>query len=931
MKKEIKSIDNNTTEEITREWKHKDIKMRFLEIFLCFICIVISILLVQLLDSFKGDIVAYCPAIGGLHILLVDTHIVWLLFVLMGIICIDEAKRNRCAWSILLSCTSILVFRFVCCEDDVLIYILSALVFLLSCFSAARSLIVKKIRYRSVEDCLGRWKFYDEILDKIKIVAHDGDNGASIIINGSWGTGKSHCLSYIRSQLTRNEQTPFRVCNVDLWQMKDSAEAFSNIAKSIERAITGQGGQSNLVTRAVLWILQTILPFQIIDPSLYDELMCLICNNDIDGDRKICAKISSLTKKECGESGVLLILDNIERAKSKVIIELLPLIEKLRSINKLIILCAVDVEPLRERCKANDLTLSSSNIEGYFLKIFDYHFSVPEIDAESMNRMFIMELKKNGASERLIQRVQFLQLYFDTPRQIQRVASHVSYIDRSFLANLESERDTYFDEKSSEIYSFFNNEWKDSGYEYSAILAVSILALMYPSVLTDIKSYADISKFTHDFLPSQYNHLERADVINAFATNCNVSNEQISNHKNWKSEHPVTDKIVSSEILAWSVMSYLKYISPKKYLYAVGQYYARQDIIPISDVELIISGIRSIKSESFIDFFMHKLAEKRPSNINESLKFLMAYASHHHNQRPEAIETIRSLQKLILSDCKVEMLNASYLCDDLKRYLKSQRFLFPFVFNMASFTGVDNLKLISLILHDVVDTMTFPELATFLNNIINSRLSGGKRFEVRYIDSGAYVDARPYILSPVFVDFCNYLFYRYYSLFVDCIEEDSLMSHINQFCSYYILYPIDELSDDLIVDARICSRLTSVSSLVPKLRNTIALFSIEKMIRPEHSCRYSVASKSKFQIAKLLIDKVLSEKIYTSWSQHDVSSLVATTDASLSSLSAFLKSEYYLSHVPDFEFQQPSLELLQKFRASLLQCQVDAASDDNNV
>ena len=73
-----------------------------------------------------------------------------------------------------------------------------------------------------------------------------------------------------------------------------------------------------------------------------------------------------------------MILEDVDRADYEIIKGLLTLIERLKKISKLSIICSMDVEEVEKLYKSTH-NIDEDTLRGYLFKVFDYTFLLPDM------------------------------------------------------------------------------------------------------------------------------------------------------------------------------------------------------------------------------------------------------------------------------------------------------------------------------------------------------------------------------------------------------------------------------------------------------------------------------------------------------------------------------------------------------------------------
>lgn len=333
-------------------------------------------------------------------------------------------------------------------------------------------------------DRLGRKWMYDNICDYIIESSKRVTKGRAIGIFGGWGSGKSHLLEYLQYRLSDPQNSTnrrihtFRVCRVNLWEQSTLKDAWESIANVLDDNLEPEEG-SGFISRMLSFVPLLSMFYPQINSS-FEDVKKLILRPEDGEHESLCKEISERIPKN---ERLVLILDDVERSPLKIIRHFFSLVERLKGIERLIIICAIAEEEIGSLYSPNKLNLSS--ISGYFSKIFDARFNLPDLDSAEMNNMVNHLIETKYSDTRFLQPfIQYAQLKFDTPRQIERVLESLATVER-----------LYFDwEKET------RNNTEKMCLEYYAFL-MEILRVIYPSVLEDIRKILpeDIRNHTRYF------------------------------------------------------------------------------------------------------------------------------------------------------------------------------------------------------------------------------------------------------------------------------------------------------------------------------------------------------------------------------------------------------------------------------------------------
>lgn len=272
----------------------------------------------------------------------------------------------------------------------------------------------------SDEDKIGFARVQEGILKRIreKLLAQTQTNdGVCHVLGlfGPWGSGKTHLLNLVEKELVGNAPSTipsvaFRCIN--LWQISNRDELWQTTCTTLERAYCiPQSFFQHLSKRLKAmghipavdsWsaVAHTIFRWQERDPvELMDEFQQRL--------------------KAAQSLPIVLLFDNVERAKLSIIRELLPLTERLKRLPNLFIILSIAEDELVRKCEAKGQ--HADTMYGHLFKLIDTPVYMP-IPNEAKVQEFFRELCNTHTRE-----TSFLRRYaketppsFDTPRQIYR-------------------------------------------------------------------------------------------------------------------------------------------------------------------------------------------------------------------------------------------------------------------------------------------------------------------------------------------------------------------------------------------------------------------------------------------------------------------------------------------------------------------------------
>lgn len=283
-------------------------------------------------------------------------------------------------------------------------------------------------------DSLGRGRVYAAVHARIR--KQSAEHGAVFAIYGAWGSGKTHLLHYLESRLRspfarEQKDDPavgetglysgaYAVGHVQLWQYHNNAEAMTAMADALFRAVTPTWPVfAAPVPRLCCSFLSKLLGIE--DERIRQLLVTLVEAGDV-AETKM-GEINDYLAVQ-GRRAVL-VIEDVERAEIEVIEHLLPLLERLKRISSLTVLCALDPDELARKCGASRMVAGA--LQGYLDKLFDMGFAMPPIPEELVDEYFSDYVAAHySGCPHLVAFAAKSELRFRSPRQVERVAARLA-------------------------------------------------------------------------------------------------------------------------------------------------------------------------------------------------------------------------------------------------------------------------------------------------------------------------------------------------------------------------------------------------------------------------------------------------------------------------------------------------------------------------
>lgn len=309
--------------------------------------------------------------------------------------------------------------------------------------------------YSAPNDQLGRMYSYNGLVRYVR--EHMGDNlllenkcGSTMAILGSWGSGKSHCLEHIKYKLSRPlearhdcgkqktgkmYENAFLICEVSLWKCKSVDDAWLNIVNALNQKISGKNAFviSALSGRLFAVFIELAASVSIPGASTLAAIMDVIFSSAGSNVEHSAEVIDA----ELGCRRAILILDDVERADYEIISRLFPLINQLRKISKLTVICAISEDELEQVC-CELHGMSKKSLHGYLTKVFDYMISLPPITQLMLNLKMKEDIEDMKTSCPLVcSFIKNFHIWFDTPRQMETVLRLWVMMERQYFSSRE--------------------------------------------------------------------------------------------------------------------------------------------------------------------------------------------------------------------------------------------------------------------------------------------------------------------------------------------------------------------------------------------------------------------------------------------------------------------------------------------------------------
>lgn len=512
--------------------------------------------------------------------------------------------------------------------------------------------------YPEISECLGHTRMYDRLHARIRRTLYN-KKGRAIAIYGDWGSGKTHCLRYLAHRLSLPQQKigenknccdehhydddfketnafmeSAQVCSVNLWEHRTVQEAWDAIVRALTKTITKRVSlfDSVILNKYIPSIMKSI-PGGETFARLYEIVFC----SGEDYNELQCSKIS----EAIGEKHrVVLILDDVDRASYVVVRDLLPLIEKLKRIDRLMVVCAIAKDEFGETFikGSHDKGKATEQVTGYLTKIFDYSFNIPNLVSEYGHKYALSLIKKNEEAEGIqintskegdfnaglkllrafLNRAPFWTIEFDTPRQVERVIDRLSSIERQYFTDSE-----LIDYKHSSRPYYEEKEGNEKEHqEEHCVFLIEIFQMLFPEVLEEAHN---IGRNLHDIagiflmIKDQQDHQKYTSSMRS---------DEEKKEEDFEKKYPRIWESCQKNKLVSTSLYRLSIFSEEEIERAIEREYEMRVHLTGNECRRIIEGHNSttfnLKAE-LTNFFMGE--EALPKNIQAAGLELFKYAS----------------------------------------------------------------------------------------------------------------------------------------------------------------------------------------------------------------------------------------------------------------------------------------------------------------
>ena len=289
-------------------------------------------------------------------------------------------------------------------------------------------------RFLNVE--VGRGKYYSAFHSAIRRYANEQTNEATVIaLTAGWGHGKTHLLNYVASRAKLpyrkllHDDSPeenlyrgrFAVCKVSLWQYGNIESAWIGVASALTSSLSGRRMPRYVYEEGLMYkmLLFTLSIFSKIDISLMRDLLDFV-RSETGSDEKA-TRIAEWMRRNYRDKKVLLILDDVERANAEIIGGMLSLVERLKKLDFMVVICSFSQAEMERKCVASNVVHTS--FQSFIEKVFNRIEVMPAATHAALDAYYDLYADNRYGKEcKAILIKDLMKLKFDYPRQAERVA-----------------------------------------------------------------------------------------------------------------------------------------------------------------------------------------------------------------------------------------------------------------------------------------------------------------------------------------------------------------------------------------------------------------------------------------------------------------------------------------------------------------------------
>lgn len=228
-----------------------------------------------------------------------------------------------------------------------------------------------------------------EIINNRNVYKENSENGLVILLNGSWGSGKTTFLTELKERIEVEEKidifADYNSYEYDFYEnaylpffakIEDKIKLKKDFAKLIK--CTNKPLFNIALTTAYALINSYLNKKKIINLNDITNNLTEIKNEEVLNDFKdikdIKEKIKQKMEKYCNDKAQVFIIDELDRCKPTFAMETLEIVKHFFDIKNCVFIISVDKLQLQESAKT--IYGQEMDSEKYFSKFFDYHFNL---------------------------------------------------------------------------------------------------------------------------------------------------------------------------------------------------------------------------------------------------------------------------------------------------------------------------------------------------------------------------------------------------------------------------------------------------------------------------------------------------------------------------------------------------------------------------
>lgn len=443
-------------------------------------------------------------------------------------------------------------------------------------------------------DGLSRRRMYDRVHARIRLQKEG--TGHTYALVGEWGSGKTHLLKYLDGRLRKAYKKEhyddveeniselykgsYSIHWVTLWHYNTIETANDAITKALYNLVVGS---------SLRFSSKQLLGFARLGVTLFTQdadkvisaLEGIVSGVDSCSDKDVETISNHLNSRN---ERALLFIEDIERAELSIIENLLPMIERLRKIKNLTIICALDFDELNKKCQISQRVMGS--VQGYMDKIFDMSFFVPDMPQEISKRFFTQCVQDSYPEcKSLLSFAKSCDIAFASPRQIRRIVTRLASIEWMYLAEADKEESV----------------WAISP---THIFIVEILHTLYPAQYNELKETKD-----------------RKEILRSLSNNNADENGQKSaplSYHQFQNDETFRNIILHLSNVSYSSDMQLDYAFEEKYKRRI--YLEEEEALKI--MQLSLNNLKDGCKELIQKFY----GDSQPENIEYVEESLLRYA-----------------------------------------------------------------------------------------------------------------------------------------------------------------------------------------------------------------------------------------------------------------------------------------------------------------